>query len=463
MATINFILQNKSGFSNITIRFTVSKKIDLKRKIGLTVNFNDWSESKKQPILKNENLKLLKSKLDNLKKQIENNFNDAISNGIEINGDWLQLQIDIFNNNVPIVELDILTNYIQKYIDEAPYKQNQKKQIGLSAGRIQNLKLFKNTILRYEAEIAKCKSIIIKDINLQFVEKFKMWLFGKGYSTNYVGKNIANIRTICIDANKNDIETSKQINNIKGVAEYKEPEDIVFLSEAEQEQIKKTVLFREALINARKWLLLGCLIGQRGGDLLNLTEKSIKDINGIKIFEIKQQKTAKLVAIPILPEALEIIEAGFPYKISLSNFNEYIKEVCKEAGINTPTKGRKKPKADKPTEPKADNEPKVYIPLNKRKKVVNNKPTIKGIFPKWEVISSHVCRRSFATNFYGRIPTPVLMNITAHGSEKMFILYIGKTTYDNAYQMLEYFSKLTPKTITPPKMEVIRNTGNENA
>jgi hypothetical protein len=42
----------------------------------------------------------------------------------------------------------------------------------------------------------------------------------------------------------------------------------------------------------------------------------------------------------------------------------------------------------------------------------------------------------------------------------MFLSYIGKTTYDNAYQMLEYFSKLAPKVKTPPAMEVIRNTGN---
>lgn len=435
MATIKFILQSKSVMSSITVRFIVSKQIDLKRKTGLTIDFKDWSEPKKEPIPKNENLKRLKSKLSDLKKHIETAYNNSISNGIAITGDWLQLQIDIFNKKIPVVELDLLTNYIQKYIDEAPYKQNQKKQIGLSPGRIQNLKLFKATILRFEAETLKGKSILIKNINIQFVEKFKIWLFSKGYSVNYVGKNIANIRTICIDASKNDIETSIQIKNIKGVSESKEPEEIVFLSEQEQELIKKAPLIREALINARKWLLLGCLIGQRGGDLLNITAKNVKDINGIKIVELKQQKTGKLVAVPLLPEALEIIESGFPYKISLAHFNEYIKEVCKEAGLFTSTKGRKKLKQGLPTE--------------------------KGVYPKYEIVSSHICRRSFATNFYGRIPTPVLMNITAHGSERMFLHYIGKTTYDNAYQMLEYFSKLTPKTITPPEMIVLRNTGNQ--
>jgi hypothetical protein len=49
------------------------------------------------------------------------------------------------------------------------------------------------------------------------------------------------------------------------------------------------------------------------------------------------------------------------------------------------------------------------------------------------------------------------MNITAHGTEKMFLTYIGKTTYDNAYQMLDYFSKLAPKKATPPEMKIVKN------
>ena len=300
----------------------------------------------------------------------------------------------------------------------------------------------------------KSKSILIKNINIQFVEKYKIWLFSKGYSINYVGKNIANIRTICLDASKNNIAVSDQVNKFKGVSESKNPEDIVFLSEEEQEQIKNTVLFREALINARKWLLLGCLIGQRGGDLLSITQKNIKDLGGIKIIELKQQKTGKLVAIPLLPEALEIIKNGLPYKISIVKFNEYIKEVCKEANLIAPTKGRKKPVADK-----VKKSEKTTIEINKKPKKVL-KPTIKGVFQKWEVISSHVCRRSFASNFYGRIPTPVLMNITAHGTERMFLIYIGKTSYDNAYQMLDYFSKLTPKPKTPV-LDIVRNTGEQ--
>ena len=433
MATLKFLLQSKSETSNIYVRYSVNRKTILYRKTGFIINAKDWSEANNQPIQKDEITKALKVKLDKLAIAINEKYNNANANGIEITGDWLQNQIDIFNCKTAIVKLDLLTNYIQKYIDEAPYKTNQKGEFGLSISRVKNIKLFLNTILKYENDAFKGKSIVIKNINIQFAEKFKMYLFNKGYSINYVGKNISNLLTICNDANRNDIEISTQTKNIKSLSERKAPEDVIFLNEDEQELIKNVPLLREALINARKWLLLGCLIGQRGGDLLSITANNFKDINGIKIIELKQQKTGKLVAIPLLPEAIEIIESGLPYKISLTHFNEHIKDVCKIAGINTPTKGRKK--------------------------TTKNNPTIKGIYPKYEVVSSHICRRSFATNFYGRIPTPVLMNITAHGTEKMYLQYIGKTTYDNAFQMLEYFSKLTPKQRVEPKLEVIKNIG----
>ena len=437
MASVKYLLQSKSENANIYIQFSISRKLIFKRKTGFIINATtDWSEDTNFLKTGKQELKTTKSKLDKLATFINDAYNNGISNGIEFTGEWLQLQIDLFNNKKQIVALDVFTTYIQKYIDESPYKTNAKKELGLSSGRVQNLKLFKTTVLKYEAENLKSKSIIIKNINLKFVEDYKSWMFGKGYSTNYVGKNIANIRTICLDAFKNgDIETSPQIKNIKSISESKAPEDVITLSEDEQQTIKNTPLIREALINARKFLLLGCLIGQRGGDLLSITAKNIKDLNGIKIIELKQQKTGKLVAIPLLPEAIEIIESGLPYKISLVHFNEYIKDVCELAGLDVPTKGRIK--------------------------VKQHQPSVKDIYPKYKVITSHVCRRSFASNFYGRIPTPVLMNITAHGTERMFLNYIGKTTYDNAYQMLEYFSKLVPKVKTPPEMRVVKDGTNE--
>ncbi len=419
MATVKYLLQSKSNSANIYLRYSIDRKTVLKRKTGFVINPTDWSEDKAFPKTGREDLKALKSNLEKLATFIKDAHNESVSKGQEFTPEWLEFQIDSFNNKTPIIELDIFTVYIQKYIDESPYKQNQKKQLGLSKGRVQNLKLFKNTILKYEFEVLNSKRILIKEINLTFLEKYKMWMLGKGYSIEYVGKNIANFRTICRDAQKNEIEISEQVKNFKGISQKREPEDIIFLNHQEQQAIRNVLLTREALLNARKWLLLGCLIGQRGGDLLSITPNNIKKFENAKIIELKQQKTGKLVAIPLLPEAVKIVESGFPYKISLTRFNEYIKDVCKAAEINTPTKWRKKEK--------------------------QGQPSVIKTSPKYEAISSHVCRRSFATNFYGHIPTPILMTITAHGTERVFLSYIGKTTYDNAYQMLEYFNKLGEK------------------
>ncbi|MAW95922.1 MAG: hypothetical protein CMF36_02150 [Leeuwenhoekiella sp.] len=63
----------------------------------------------------------------------------------------------------------------------------------------------------------------------------------------------------------------------------------------------------------------------------------------------------------------------------------------------------------------------------------------KGSFPKWQLVSTHICRRSFATNHYGKLPTPVLMAVTGHTTEKMFLNYIGKTAKDNANVLNDFW------------------------
>ena len=48
----------------------------------------------------------------------------------------------------------------------------------------------------------------------------------------------------------------------------------------------------------------------------------------------------------------------------------------------------------------------------------------------------------FATNHYGKLPTPVLMSATGHTTEKMFLAYIGKSSIDNAEILRSYWNKL---------------------
>ena len=78
-----------------------------------------------------------------------------------------------------------------------------------------------------------------------------------------------------------------------------------------------------------------------------------------------------------------------------------------------------------------------------------------GTHTKYSLISSHDLRRSFATNYFGKIETPILMQITGHSKESTFLSYIGsqvnKDTYADAFMKvaatlygLEYHSRLLP-------------------
>ncbi|HHT22615.1 MAG TPA: hypothetical protein GXZ87_04795 [Bacteroidales bacterium] len=65
-----------------------------------------------------------------------------------------------------------------------------------------------------------------------------------------------------------------------------------------------------------------------------------------------------------------------------------------------------------------------------------------GIYPKWQLITSHVGRRSFATNFYGKLPTSFIKDITGHGTEAMLLKYIGKTSKDTAVEAYDLMLNL---------------------
>ena len=68
-------------------------------------------------------------------------------------------------------------------------------------------------------------------------------------------------------------------------------------------------------------------------------------------------------------------------------------------------------------------------PKTRRKEIVKA--------PKYEFVTSHIMRRSFASNYYGKIETPLLMNITGNTKESTFLTYIG--THQNKDGLADLF------------------------
>jgi len=194
--------------------------------------------------------------------------------------------------------------------------------------------------------------------------------------------------------------------------------DKIFLTIDEIEQIQHKALEQEYLINARDWLIISCETAQRVSDFMQFKKEQIRYEGKVPLIEFTQVKTGKKMAIPLSKKVMAILKTRkgeFPRQISDQRYNEYIKEVCKVAELNEITKGSKQKTEGKITRKES------------------------GTFEKWELVTSHIGRRSFATNNYGRIPTSLLINVTGHSTETMFLEYIGKTVTEKAIQLAKYF------------------------
>ena len=75
--------------------------------------------------------------------------------------------------------------------------------------------------------------------------------------------------------------------------------------------------------------------------------------------------------------------------------------------------------------------------------IVNGAPRkVYGHFRKCDLISSHVCRRSFATNLYGQVPNSVIKEAGGWSSETMMLKYIKKSNREHAEVLKEHWELL---------------------
>lgn len=439
MPTVTFLIKGDSNPTSIYVRLSTGRGKDFVKKTGLNINPNQWSSKKKEPKQTTPDNKNLSVQLNKLRVFIENSLNSVDEKGEVINSDWLQTKIDLHFKRITDTETrqsDLIQDLIDYIIESAPARRNGKGKLGLSVSRVKAYHTLKNIFKAYEKK--RRKYYKAKDIDTSFEKDFLSWLIKeKGYKDSYALKIIDNLKAVCNEAQTLGIETHPQLAKIgKGTPDKETP---VYLNFFDLQKIRTCMIKNKSLDNARKWLLLGCLTGQRGGDLLGITEDNfVHNINGREYVEIKQQKTGKIARIPIVGELQEINTIrnnGLPYKISVQKFDQYIKQVCKLAGINELIEHSKVCMVDD----------KGYIieqDDNGSYTSKGVKRTVKGVFEKWQLIGSHTCRRSFATNLYGKLETIFIMKMTGHTKESTFLAYIGKTEMDYLTQIANKLEEL---------------------
>ena len=306
----------------------------------------------------------------------------------------------------------VLLTQISNYIKQAPLRRLKRSgSLGLSTNSIRNLKRFYNLIQEFESYFGQ--SIMLNTIDHMLVNAFKEWLLTeKEYSLNNAGLQLKLLKMICKEAERMSINVNPYTRHIESFTQKSKDRVLQTISFEEIKQIKALGGLPSTLENARKWILIGLYVGQRVSDLLALKPSQLRFIeNGVYI-DINQQKTDKYVTVGVVDkEVIQILKKNFPYSISAQLFNRQIKQICQIAGIYEMVSGYK------------------LCSKTRRKKL--------GTHPKYSLLSSHDLRRSFATNYFGKVETPILMQITGHSKESTFLSYIGsqvnKDTYADAF------------------------------
>lgn len=428
MAAVNFLYRSTKDEAPLNVRllFRVSdyegtgkhKDFVLGAKTQIIVTKKEWLKywTAKRPKQSNDvdvinDRDGISKEMKEVKVHILKAFQKADIN--TIGKDWLKKVVNEHYNPIQETQKPLdLIGYIDYYIDF--------KSKDLTPRAVKRINVTKHKMQRMEEHTGT--TILIKNINEQFKKDFQNFSDIEQYSQNTQQRELVLIKTICYHAKHLGLETHYQLNGLKL---KRQSVNHIYLNFEEIEKLKNLELPFEHLENARDWLLISCHTGQRVSDFMRFDKSMIRIKDGKFLLEFKQQKTGKLMTIPLSKEARQVLsnrKGEFPRAISDQKYNDYIKEVCQLAEFNELCEGKKR----------------INIEEDETKKGIYR--DVVGTYPKWQLVSSHIGRRSFCTNYYGDVPTSYLIGISGHSSEKMFLNYIKKSEEDKALDAYDYFN-----------------------
>ncbi len=307
-----------------------------------------------------------------------------------------------------------LTDTTPVYLEFIPYVEHFIKTSNRKEGTKKSYARSYRDYLEYQ-DSRKTKLTFDK-IDIDFYNDFVRFLKDKQYAPNTIGTRIKNLKAFLSNARDAGLPVRDDFQK-KAFAKITEETDAVYLNETELMKIYGLNLDKKPKLDrARDLFLIGAYTGLRFSDLSQLNKDNITS----DTIAVKTIKTGTPVVIPIHPVIREILakyNCNLPRIPSNQKFNDYIKEVAELAEINELVKVE---------QTKGD-------------------LTAKRSEPKYNLVTSHTARRSFATNAYlADIPTISIMEITGHKTEKAFMKYIKISPEDNARKLIQhkFFSKM---------------------
>lgn len=255
---------------------------------------------------------------------------------------------------------------------------------------------------------AKSSDFLFDSLDWNFREKFYRYCLDCGLSTSYTQAKLKHLAQFINEARKrghhsNSISIESGFQEVKQVAKQLP----VTLTLEELNRLASLELSGQDE-KVRDLFLIGLFTGQRYSDYSNIKPNQIK---GGGVF-FRQQKTGAMVEIDmdmfagLVPQSLGFLLAKYGNQsptLTRGNhgsvvFNRSIKFLCRRAGITA-----------------------------KIEWITTNGGKVKTeMLEKWQVVSSHTCRRSFAT-LWAKMGLPLadIASATGHTTEKQLMEYVG--------------------------------------
>ena len=379
----------------------------LKRATGKKVNPKCWDAKTQRATLDKRDTKrhvLINSRLDSLASTVVQIYRDFNLGDISL--EKFKNEIDYRMEFKPRPESDkpavpAFFEFVPAYIEE---KKSQPR------GTWKILQTVFNLLEQYAQE--RAHGLDYAGIDYAFFADFKTWLHAapRQHSTNYAAKVVDVLKQFMREAQRRGYHAK---TDYQGFSIKKAKTTKIALSFDELEHLYSLDLSGNLrLEKVRDLFLIGAYTGLRFSDFTRIRPEHIEVIEVEKVLTITTQKTGETVSIPLLsiPAALLEKYEYHPPTISNQKMNDYLKELGQIAGLTG-------------------------------KMVVTNTTGGKRnqeILEKWEKLTTHVARRSFATNFYrDGVPAVVLMKITGHATERQFMQYIAIDGKMNALHFAE--------------------------
>ncbi len=416
MANIRFRLRKpkeKNKLQSIYVVYSFGSNSKLYFSINEKTTPVQWSEEKQKIKVGNKKNTRINNILNDLKAVTEKKITDYKDKKEILTKEILKGFLTEYFNPKEKSEKnkDTLFDFIELHIKD---KENNSS---VATGRklnIYTLYTYKQTFETLK-DYAKSKKIILDfdNLNLDFYNNYINFLQSNNLALNTIGKRIKTLKTFLNSATKQGINKNLAYKDFKVITEKTQN---IYLNENE---LKKIYDFdfsdNKRLEKVRDLFIVGCWTGLRFSDYKQINLENVTK-NEIDILTVITQKTGQIVKIPLKKEVKEILtkyNGKAPYNITNQKFNEYVKEVCKEVGINE----------------------------NIRKTITKGGVLNKDTFEKYELVSSHTARRSFATNLYkNNFPAISIMQITGHTTEQSFLSYIKVTKEEHAQLLANHWN-----------------------